>query len=133
MILFSSRQFIKHITQLLIKQHYFTGKGPRQYCKNCGTMLFNVYEKNWCAVNRNALTKSDGEAYYVPPGKVTNVNCKYAFEPDKIKAPKSKLVPFGTLLKLITLLTGFGCDGSNTEESLIPDDIAKVEVSPITW
>lgn len=108
------------------------GKYPRRYCTKCGTMVFNVYEKNWCAVNRNALTKANGEAY-IPDGKVTNVNCKHAFEPDKIKDPKSNSVPIGMLLKFIPLIAGFGCDGSNTEESLTLEDMAKVEVSPITW
>jgi len=108
------------------------GKIARSYCTKCGQMLFNVYDKNWCAVNRNALTKSSGEAY-VPPGDVLNINCKHAFEPDKIKAPKHNSVPFTMLLKFIPMIAGFGCDGSNKEESLIPEDMAKVEVSPITW
>ena len=43
------------------------------------------------------------------------------------------LIPFRMLLKFIPILAGFGVDGSNTEESLIPEDMSKVEVSPITW
>ncbi|KAL7500465.1 hypothetical protein ACHAWT_010434 [Skeletonema menzelii] len=108
------------------------GKIARSYCTKCGTVLFNVYLPNWCAVNRNALVKEDGEAF-VPEGEVMNVNCKHAFDVSKVKGPKHNTVPFRTLLKFIPLLAGFGVDGSNTEESLTPEDMSKVEVSPITW
>lgn len=108
------------------------GKIARSYCNKCGTVLFNVYAPNWCAVNRNALVDKDGEAY-VPPGEVMNVNCKSAFDVSKVKGPKHNMVPFRMLLKFIPILAGFGVDGSNTEESLIPEDMSKVEVSPITW
>lgn len=108
------------------------GKVWRPYCTKCGTMVFNVYFPNWCAVNRNALTKADGEAY-VPEGEVMNVNCKSAFDVEKIKDPKHNTLPFRMLLKFIPLFFGLTTDGSNKEESLIPEDMSKVEVSPITW
>mmetsp|Transcript_25502 Transcript_25502/g.43231 ORF Transcript_25502/g.43231 Transcript_25502/m.43231 type:complete len:199 (+) Transcript_25502:138-734(+) len=108
------------------------GKIPRAYCNKCGTVLFNVYAPNWCAVNRNALTNADGEPF-VPEGEVMNVNCKSAFDASKVTGPKHNMVPFRMLLKFIPLLAGFGVDGSNTEENLIPEDMSKVEVSPITW
>jgi hypothetical protein len=108
------------------------GKVARPYCTKCGTILFNVYAPNWCAVNRNALTNAEGEAF-TPTGEVMNVNCKSAFDAAKVKGPKSNFVPFKMLLKFIPILAGFGVDGSNKEESLIPEDMSKVEVSPITW
>ncbi|KAL7455001.1 hypothetical protein ACHAWC_007247 [Mediolabrus comicus] len=111
------------------------GKMWRPYCTKCGTMLFNVYLPNWCAVNRNCLTNSDGSAY-VPPGgkdKVININCKSAFDPDKIGEPKHNAIPFGILFKFLPSILGLIGDGSNTEANLIPEDLDKVEVSPITW
>jgi hypothetical protein len=109
------------------------GKISRPYCTKCGTMLFNVYAPNWCAVNRNALTTPDGAAF-TPSGEVMNVNCSSAFDAEKVvTGPKHKSVPFRMLLKFIPLLAGFGVDGSNKEESLIPEDMSKVAVSPITW
>lgn len=108
------------------------GKIARSYCNKCGTVLFNVYAPNWCAVNRNALVNAEGEPY-VPEGEVMNVNCKSAFDKSKVKSPKHNMLPFRMLLKFIPILAGFGADGSNTEESLIPEDMSKVDVSPITW
>ena len=107
------------------------GKMVRSYCNKCGTVLFNVYTPNWCAVNRNALTTSDGEAY-APKKEVTNIMCSFAFDVDKVKGPKHDKIPFFTMLKFMPLMAGYG-DGSNTEESLFPDDLSKVEVCPITW
>ena len=109
------------------------GKAARPYCNKCGTMVFNVFLPNWVAVNRNAMTKSDGSAF-VPEGTVKNINCKHAFDPAAAPEPKHNTVPVGTIMKFIPLMMGLGCDGSNkSEKALMPEDMAKVEAVPITW
>lgn len=108
------------------------GKGARSYCTECKTVLFNAFLPNWCAPNRNALTK-DGEAF-VPTGKVMNIQCKYAFDKDSVPEPKSGSIPFGMIFKFIPVVAGLGCDGSNAnEKALNPEDMSKVEAVPITW
>ena len=108
------------------------GKIARPYCKDCGTVLFNVWAPNWCAANRNAMTTSDGKP--LPSNSIMNVNCSKSFDKTKCPKPSHGSVPFGTLFKFIPLLAGLGCDGSNgNEKALIPEDISKVEVVPITW
>lgn len=109
------------------------GMLARPYCAKCGTMLFNVYFPRWVAANRNELTTSDGSVYYIPEGEVTNIHCGSSFDTTKIPEPKHDKIPFFALMKFFPLLLGIGTDGSNTEASLIPEDIKKVEVSPITW
>ena len=104
----------------------------RPYCISCGTMVFNVFLKNWVAANRNAITKSDGSPF-VPEGTVKNINCKYAFDPDTTPEPKHGTVPLGMLMRFMPIIMGFGCDGSNASEALLPEDMDKVEVVPITW
>ena len=109
------------------------GKVARPYCTSCKTMVFNVFAPNWCAANRNAMTKSDGSAF-VPEGSIKNVNCKAAFDPKAVPEPKHSSVPVGTIMKFMPLMMGIGCDGSNkTEKALMPEDMSKVEVVPITW
>jgi hypothetical protein len=108
------------------------GKIARPYCTKCGTILFNVYLPTWCAVNRNALTNADGEAF-ATTGAVVNINCKHAFDTAKVKDPKHNSVPLKMLLKFIPMLVGLVGDGSNKDETLIPEDMSKVPVSPITW
>ena len=109
------------------------GKMARPYCSKCGTMLFDVYFPGWVAANRNALTNSADGSAYVPEGEVTNIHCGSSFDTTKIKEPKHNMIPFFTFMRFIPLLLGIGTDGSNTEAALIPEDIEKVEVSPITW
>eukprot|EP00571_Detonula_confervacea_P016070 CAMPEP_0172310206 /NCGR_PEP_ID=MMETSP1058-20130122/11351_1 /TAXON_ID=83371 /ORGANISM="Detonula confervacea, Strain CCMP 353" /LENGTH=149 /DNA_ID=CAMNT_0013022975 /DNA_START=216 /DNA_END=665 /DNA_ORIENTATION=- len=109
------------------------GKTARPYCTECGTVLFNVWQPNWCAANRNAMTTADGSAFQ-PKGTVMNINCKNAFDKDKVPAPNHGSVPFGTLFKFIPLIAGLTCDGSNAKDkALIPEDLSKVEIVPITW
>ncbi len=108
------------------------GQMARPYCTNCKTMVFNVFLANWAAVNRNALTKSDGSAF-VPGGTIKNINCKHAFDPAAAPEPKHNTVPLGILARFMPIIMGFGCDGSNKSEALLPEDMAKVEVVPITW
>ena len=111
------------------------GKTARPYCTECGTVLFNVWAPNWCAANRNALTK--GEAPYEPKKKPVGVNCKHAFDKSKIPDPKVDTIPAATLLKFIPLLAGSVnpmCDGSNAKEKgLFPEDMSTVEFVNITW
>ena len=111
------------------------GELARPYCTDCGTVLFNVFAPTWAAANRNALTTGeDGTTPYEFKGKIMNVNCKHAFDKDKCPAPTHSSVPFGTLFKLIPLIAGIGCDGSNAKDTaLVPEDMSKVEVVPITW
>lgn len=111
------------------------GKLARPYCTECGTVLFNAFLPNWCAANRNAMTKSGTtEEGFTPSSPVCNVNCKHAFVPGDIPSPKHSTVPFGMLFKFIPLLTGFRCDGSHTnDKALVPEDMSKVEACPITW
>ena len=109
------------------------GKYARPYCTDCGTMLANVWQPNWCAMNRNALTNADGSPY-VPPGPVLNVNCKFAFDPKQCPEPKHSTVTWGILFKFIGLVAGIRCDGSNAAaKALTPEDMSKVEAVPITW
>ena len=108
------------------------GQMARPYCSSCGTMVFNVFLPNWVAANRNAITKSDGSAF-VPDGTVKNINCKYAFDPDATPEPKHGTVPLGMLMRFVPIIMGFGCDGSNASEALLPENMDKVEVVPITW
>ena len=108
------------------------GKAARPYCNKCGTMVFNVFLPNWAAVKRNAMTKSDGSAF-VPEGTIKNINCKHAFDPTAAPEPKHNTVPLGILVRFMPIIMGFGCDGSNKSDALLPEDMAKVEVVPITW
>lgn len=110
------------------------GKISRPYCTSCGTVLFNVFQPNWVAANRNAMTNTADGSAFEPAGKVTNVNAKAAYDSSKVPDPKHGSVPVGTLLKFIPLIAGVFCDGSNKKEkALIPEDMDKVEVVPITW
>ena len=110
------------------------GKTPRPYCTECGTVLFNVWAPRWCAANRNALTAGDGSPFVPTCTPVLNIQCKYAFDKDKVPTPKHNSLPLGMLVKFIPLLTGLAGDGSNSKEkTLIAEDISKVESIPITW
>ena len=73
------------------------GKIARPYCKDCGTVLFNVWAPNWCAANRNAMTTSDGKP--LPSNSIMNVNCSKSFDKTKCPKPSHGSVPFGTLFK----------------------------------
>lgn len=110
------------------------GKFGRPYCTECGTILFNAWQPNWCAVNRNALVNTSSGEPFKPVGDVMNVNCKSSFDDSAIPKPKHGSVPFGMLLKFIPMIAGLAGDGSNAKEkALIPEDISKVEFTPITW
>ena len=39
----------------------------------------------------------------------------------------------GMLVRFMPIILGIWCDGSNKSEALLPEDMAKVEVVPITW
>jgi hypothetical protein len=109
------------------------GKFARSYCSVCKTVLFNAWLPNWCGANRNALAKTEGGDAYKSDG-VMNIMCKYAFDKEAVPAPKSGTVPFGMMFKFLRLVAGLGCDKSNSnEKAMIPDDMSKVEVCPITW
>lgn len=110
------------------------GKGARPYCTECKTVLFLNFAPSWCAPNRNALTETEGGKAFEPKGAVPNINCKYAFDKNAVPDPKYSTIPFGMLFKFVPLVAGLGCDGSNAKEkALIPQDMSKVEVVPITW
>lgn len=110
------------------------GKAARSYCTECKTVLFNAFCPNWAAPNRNAIIKANGEVAFDPNDKLPNVMCKYAFDNAGICKPKHGSIPIGMLLKFIGLISGVEGDGSNAnEKALIPEDMSKVEVVPITW
>ena len=110
------------------------GTKPRPYCTECGTVLFNVWAPNWCAVNRNAMTAADGSPFVPTCTPVLNILCKHAFDKDKVPEPKHSSVPLGMLVKFLPLITGLAGDGSNSKEkALIAEDISKVESVPINW
>eukprot|EP00804_Cyclotella_cryptica_P006855 CCRYP_010961-RA/>CCRYP_010961-RA protein AED:0.21 eAED:0.20 QI:0/0/0/1/1/1/2/0/96 len=93
-----------------------------------------VGERGKCAANRNALTKTDGGRPYTPDGAVMNILANYAFDNNDVPSPKHGTVPFGLMLKFIPLIVGWGCDGSHAhEKALMPEDMSKVEVCPVTW
>lgn len=110
------------------------GKFGRPYCTECGTVLFNAWQPNWCAANRNALVHTSSGEPFKSVGDVMNVNCKSSFDDSVIPKPKHGSLPFGMLFKFIPMLAGLAGDGSNAKEkALIPEDISKVECTPITW
>ena len=37
------------------------------------------------------------------------------------------------LVRFMPIILGIWCDGSKKSEALLPEDMAKVEVVPITW
>ena len=111
-----------------------SGKIPRPYCTECGTVLFNVWLPNLCAANRNVLSTVDGSPFVPTCTPVLNVMAKNAFDQNKVPEPKHKSAPLGMLLKFIPLMMGLAGDGRNSKvKALIPEDISKVESVPMSW
>lgn len=110
------------------------GKLVRPYCTECKTVLFIAFFPTWCAPNRNALVEAESGKAFEPVGEVLNINAKHAFDESAVPNPKHATLPFGMLFKFIPLIIGLIGDGSNAnEKALIPEDMSKVEVVPITW
>ena len=108
------------------------GKPFRSYCSNCGTFIAH-YERNFSMFNRNAIYNKDGTKFQATAGSVNNIMRKYSFDPSKVPAHSSSMVPLGVLVAFVPLLMGFGGKKNAHEDVLFPTDLSNVEVVPITW
>jgi len=89
--------------------------------------------KSWSGVNRNALINADGSTPFIcSPAVPLNVQVNDSFDKDRVPEPKHGSVPIVMLVKFMPLVMGLVGDGMTVKE-LIPEDISKVEICPITW
>mmetsp|Transcript_4663 Transcript_4663/g.9961 ORF Transcript_4663/g.9961 Transcript_4663/m.9961 type:complete len:198 (+) Transcript_4663:58-651(+) len=107
------------------------GPHPRCYCTKCHTFVGAV-APSFVLLNRNALFNEDGSKF-VAEGPVQNIMKKHAFDPSKVPEPSSSTAPFGLMMTFFPLIMGFGKKKGAKNAAFFPEDMAKVEVVPITW